>query len=130
MNADELRKTILQTANAKGLESCMSEEKWDIMRRAMSAEMPFQPPYTLKFLTDESPCAEDKNWHEAYVYEGLFNGAFAVEWVKIRPCTQKVRGKLIAPEIIDAGKELEEILKKYSIPYEEENGVYCIYGYR
>ena len=70
------------------------------------------------------------NWHEAYVYEGLFNGAFALEWVKIRPCTQKVRGKLIAPEIIDAGKELEDILKKYSIPYEEENGVYCIYGYR
>ena len=130
MNADELRETILQTAKTKGLESCMSKEKWDILRRAMMNEMPFQPPYTLKFLTDESSCAEDKNWHEAYVYDGLFNGAFAVEWVKIRPCTQKVRGKLIAPEIIDAGKELEGILKKYSIPYEEENGVYCIYGYR
>ena len=130
MTADELKLEAFRMAQTKGLENCLSKEKWDIMRQAMMNEMSFQPPYTVKFITDEEPCTEEINWYEAYVYEGLFNGAFALEWVKIRPCTQKVRGKLIAPEIFDAGKELEDILKKYSIPYEEENGVYCIYGYR
>ncbi|ADU23417.1 DUF6678 family protein [Ruminococcus albus] len=130
MTADELKSEAFRAAQTKGLENCLSKEKWDILRQAMMNEMPFQPPYTVKFITDEEPCTEEINWYEAYLYEGLFNGAFALEWVKIRPCTQKVRGKLIAPEIIDAGKELEDILKKYSIPYEEENGVYCIYGYR
>ncbi|MCR5020158.1 DUF6678 family protein [Ruminococcus sp.] len=130
MTADELKSEAFRAAQTKGLENCLSKEKWDILRQAMMNEMPFQPPYTVKFITDDTPCTEEINWYEAYVYEGLFNGAFALEWVKIRPCTQKVRGKLIAPEIIDAGKELEDILKKYSIPYEEENGVYCIYGYR
>ena len=130
MTADELKSEAFRAAQTKGLENCLSKEKWDILRQAMMNEMPFLPTYTAKFITDEEPCTEEINWHEAYVYEGLFNGAFALEWVKIRPCTQKVRGKLIAPEIIDAGKELEDILKKYSIPYEEENGVYCIYGYR
>ncbi len=130
MTVDELKSEAFRAAQTKGLENCLSKEKWDILRQAMMNEMSFQPPYTVKFITDEEPCTEEINWYEAYVYEGLFNGAFALEWVKIRPCTQKVRGKLIAPEIFDAGKELEDILKKYSIPYEEENGVYCIYGYR
>ena len=100
MTSAELREMTLQTAQAKGLKSCMSEEKWDILRLAMMNEMPLLPTYTAKFITDEEPC------------------------------TQKVRGKLIAPEIIDAGKELEDILKKYSIPCEEENGVYTIFGWR
>ena len=130
MTADELKSEAFRMAQTKGLENCLSKEKCDILRQAMMNEMPFQPPYTVKFITDEEPCTEEINWYEAYVYEGLFNGAFALEWVKIRPCTQKVRGKLIAPEIIDAGKELEDILKKNSIPYEEENGVYTIFGWR
>jgi len=40
------------------------------------------------------------------------------------------RGKLIAPEVVDESKTFEAILIRYNIPYVEENGLYCIYGYR
>ena len=129
-STQKLKSRIADIVRERRLCSCMNDTKWAELRDAMMNEMPFPPPFTVKFLTDDSPCAEEQGWHEAYVFEGLFNGAFAVEWLRIRPCARKERGRLIEPEIIDAGRELREILEKYSIPYEENDGVYCIYGYR
>lgn len=60
----------------------------------------------------------------------LKNASFAVEWIKIRPRYLKRRGRLIEPEIIYAEKEFAEILAKYSIPFEEIDGAYYVYGYR
>ena len=127
---DKLRKTVLRIVEERRMSSIMNDTKWEELRYAMMNEMPFQPPYTVKFLTDDAPCAEETSWHEAYVYEGLFNAALAIEWIKIRPVKKKSRGALIPPEWEDAHDELEKILDKYNIPYEEENGVYCICGYR
>ena len=53
-----------------------------------------------------------------------------IEWIKVRPCYLKYRGKLIEPVIIDGTNKFEEILSRYSIPFESINGLYCIYGYR
>lgn len=39
------------------------------------------------------------------------------------------QGRLIADEIIDETEEFISILKKYNIPYEEDNGCFIIYGY-
>lgn len=54
----------------------------------------------------------------------------ALEWIKVRPRYLKYRGRLIEPEMIDASEKFEEILQRYQIPYEMENGMYCIYGYK
>lgn len=139
MTSEKLREMTSQAAQAKGLESCMSEEKWDILRRAMSEEMPFEPFYVVKFLVDEFPAgdmnelhspARPCSWHEAYVFEDIFNASFAVEWVKISPRYLKQRGRLIDPEVISAEDEFRGIMEKYSIPFEEEKGVYTIFGWR
>lgn len=105
----------------------------------MTEEMPFAPPYLVKFLVDERPAGEEReldsperpcSWHEAYVFEDIFNASFAVEWVKISPRYLKHRGRLIDPEMISAENEFRGIMEKYSIPYEKENGVYTIFGWR
>ena len=117
-NIEKLKAEIRHIVEERRLCSCMNDTKWAELRNAMMNEMPSQPPFSVKFLTDEAPCKEEYGWYEAYVYEGLFCGAFALEWLKIK------RGY---KDIADA--DITAILKKYSIPYEEENGAYCIYGY-
>lgn len=66
------------------------------------------------------------------LYDGYLDAEewFVIEWIKVRPRYLKYRGRLIEPECIDVAEKFEGILKKYNIPYEEDNGVYCIYGYR
>lgn len=50
--------------------------------------------------------------------------------MKVQPRYYKHRGKLVSPEIVDGSKEFEAILDKCHIPYEIDNEVYCIYGYK
>lgn len=122
----------------------MNNTKWCTFRKAMLEEMPFEPPYDYKTLFDDSDyilrdyiqylinnegpssfCSFDEESFNYLNYK-------AIEWVKIRPrfFTQE-GGKLVKNNIWhDGEKEFVEILKKYKIPYELENGVYTIYGYK
>lgn len=138
--AKNLKERVKNIVRQRNLVSYMNNTKWNELRNAMMNEMPFSPPFIVKFLFEEN-CLEQQflekdvdysgDWYYGLSIDGhYFNGAFAIEWLKIRPRYIKHRGMLIAPEIIDAEDIFVSILKKYSIPYEENNGVYCIFGYR
>ena len=137
----DLKEQVRKIVERKNLCSYMNDTKWNELRMAMMNDMPFLPPYILKFVFDDKPighasfCNNEKcmtDWHSVFAIDGqYFNSSFAVEWIKVRPKLLKHRGKLVELEVIDAEDIFVEILKKYSIPYEcEEDGVYCIYGYR
>lgn len=118
----------------------MNDTKRNELRTTMMNDMPFPPPYILTFLFEDKAVGEEYfhedvnylgDWYYGFALEGhYFNGAFAVEWIKVRQRYLKHRGCLIEPEVIDATDKFVEILKQYSIPHEESDGVYCIYGYR
>ena len=55
---------------------------------------------------------------------------YAVEWIKIRSRILEHQGRLIESKVIDETEKFLAILIKYSIPYEEQDGTYIIYGYR
>lgn len=55
---------------------------------------------------------------------------YKIQWIKVRPRYLKHRGRLVKPETIDGSGDFEKILKKCGIPYELDEGTYCIYGYR
>ena len=140
MTPEAFRRKIAQIVEERGLCSYMNSTKWNELRNAMLHEMPFPPPFIVKFLTEEQAVGAEHfecdvpyqgAWHEAFALEGIaFDGSFAVEWVKIRPRYLKPRGRLLPPELVEAEDIFVSILKKYTIPYEVQNGVYCIYGYR
>ena len=135
-----LKEKVKRIVEQRRLCSCMNDTKWNELRSAMMNEMPFQPPYIVKFLFDEQCFGEAEfqngsyhtaDWYYALSIEGLlFDAAFAVEWIKVRPSYLKNAGRLIKPQVISAENEFIAILKKYNIPFEEKDGVYCIYGYR
>lgn len=142
------RKELVQEQiEERGLVSFMNTTKWKELKRAVIEEMPFEPVYNIKTVDS----VIDGNWSLDTSYEGHWGYLdtledylswdisatpfWAIEWIKVIPRkSEKFRkGRLFEPEIIeqiDATKQFVAILKRYNIPYEEENGVYTIYGYR
>lgn len=137
----DVKKRVLSIMESRNLCSCMNNTKWGELRQAMLKEMPFSPPYIIKTIFEDE-CPQEKyfqedvtwtgDWNESFFYDEYSDekGWFVIEWIKVRPRYLKYRGELMEPECLDAAGKFEEILAKYHIPYEENNGVYCIYGYR
>jgi len=150
------KERVLELVEQRGLVSFMNNTKWFELKRAVIEEMSFQPRYYWK-LVDGVLDADDENFARtlnAYSYLGediwadkytpddhLSWDCFAtpfwtIEWIKIVPKKREVlhSGRLIETKIseisIDATDQFVKILERYNIPYEEENGVYTIYGYR
>ena len=138
--ASDLKEKVREIVTQRNLCSYMNNTKWNELRTAMMNDMPFPPPYIIKFLFEDEAIGEKHfsedvyylgDWYSIFAIEGhYFNGAFAVEWIKVRPRYLKHRGHLIKPEVIDAEDKFVEILRQHSIPYKENDGIYCIYGYR
>ena len=134
---DNLKERVFRIVCDRNLCSYMNNTKWDEFVTAVRNEMPFPPPFEMKCLTQEG-VSQSKALKEDVDYWGAWSGEaflprefyFNIEWIKVRPRYLKFRKELLAYELVDAGKKFEEILHRYNIPYEENSGLYCIYGYR
>lgn len=133
-----LKEKAFQIVQERNLTSVMNKTKWNELRISMLEETPFPPPYIIKFLFDKESPEETifqhipylGNWHESYCYPPFFNASFTIEWIKIRPYYYKSQGLLLDSKIVDATETFLKILEKHSIPFEEENGIYTIFGYK
>ncbi len=115
----------------------MNNTKWNELVFAIRTQMPFPPPFDIKYLTETDHKDTALQNSDVYYFgdwdgENFPNKDFYcnIEWLKIRPRYLKHQGRLLPPITIDATKEFEEILIKHNVPYEIENGLYIIYGYR
>lgn len=132
-----LQAKVQRIIEQKGLYSYMNNTKWDELITAVREEMPFPPPYKMKFVTETVEDWE-QDFKEDVYYLCYWCGEefptkdyyFNIEWLKVRPRYLEHRGKLVAPAVIDVSPKFEEILTRYNIPFELEEGTYCIYGYR
>ena len=121
--------------------SVMNNTKWTEFKKGIS-ELPFLPPFVIKSVYEQ-----ETDWHnfdkdeynscdwglylDNYLGGDIYAVPFyAVEWIKIRPRLLKFQGWLIEDKVIDETEDFLAILKKYNIPYDEQNGAYIIYGYR
>lgn len=132
--ADSLKRKAFNIIKQRNLCSYMNNTKWEELRYSMCNDMPFPPPYDIKYIDVEHSTGDDVNkdifhygeWYETF----LLTENFLIEWVKIKPVILKHRGCLIPPEVIDETQELINILEKYNIPYTEENNIFTVYGYK
>ena len=131
---DSLKRKVFNIIRQRNLCSYMNDTKWEELRYSMYYDMPFPPPYDIKYIDIDHSTGYDINkdmycegaWYEPFL---LYDYSL-IEWIKIKPVILKHRGALISPEVIDATKELINILEKYNIPYEKENNIFTIYGYK
>lgn len=137
-NKKSAREVTTETVESRGLTSCMNNTKWREFRNAMEHEMPFPPPYIYKTIFEEETGAyfdfsEDVRQLGAYDAESFAGFDFrSIEWVKVRPRYIEYEGGLLAGRNLlhDATEEFIALMEKYSIPYEEKDGAYMVYGYR
>lgn len=137
------RERIQKIIESKGLTSYMNNTKWKEFLHAMENELPFVPPYEFKTLFEEEDwqifrkCDGWKDWDIDYA--GDFddeafprNQCYVLEWVILFPrLCKNLGGSLVRiPEIVDETEELQEVLEKYHIPYEINNGYFIVYGYQ
>lgn len=138
------REKILDIVRKRSLTSYMNNTKWHELKTAITEKLPFQPPYDYKTLFDDNDYINKDYVQHLINNEGpndfcsfdsesfYFLNYKAIEWLKVRPCFYKLEGGALVKKKVwyDCEKEFLQILKIYSIPYELENGVYTIYGYK
>ncbi len=138
---EKYRRKILSVIEQRGLCSMMNSTKWTELKKGVS-ELPFSPPFVIKGVDEEE--AEYHQFDKDVYYGGDWGlyldnylggdiyatPFYAVEWIKIRPRILKHQGNLIPCTIIDETDQFLNILIKYNIPYNENNGVFTVYGYR
>lgn len=143
-NKKTAREEIQSILEKRNLTSYMNHTKWNEFRIAMLKEMPFEPPYDYKTLFDEPDylcCSYAKHLMEkegphdfcSFDEESFhFLDDRSLEWVKVRPCFYQLEGgRLVQKKIwYDAKEAFIKVLNKYHIPFEEQEGVYTIYGYK
>ena len=134
---NDLENKVFQIVCERNLCRYMNHTKWNEFISAVKREMPFPPAFNIKYVTQKN-VERSKIETEDVDYFGDWEGEnfppqefyFNVEWIKVRPCYLKCQGKMIEPKLIDGAKEFEEILHKFNIPFEEKDGLYCVYGYK
>lgn len=127
----KFKKKVMSLVEQKNMFSIMNNTKWTELQKSVR-KLPFLPPYIMKLITDKKePQSFDKDvWYIGDWNDEVLFPFFNIEWIKVRPRYVKHRGQLIDDEIIDETDLFIEILEKYSIHYEEENGTFIIYGYK
>lgn len=120
------------------LTSCMNDTKWKELfselkkLEAIEADKAIEIQY--KTLWDE--VAPEVYWCLLGDEELDYMKTSWIEWLKIRGHIEKTfrSGRLMEPKVekTDIHDKVEDVLKKYSIPYEydPEEDCYVIYGYR
>lgn len=137
---EKYKKKISNIVEQKGLCSMMNNTKWKELKKGIS-ELPFPPPFVIKSVDEEETFYHQFKEDVYYIgdwgmYLDNYLGGdiyatpfYAVEWIKIRPRLLEHQGRLIESKVIDETDEFLAILKKYNIPFEEQNETYIIYGY-
>jgi hypothetical protein len=133
---EKAKEKVMKVITKSGMYSCMNDTKWKELQNAID-DLPFPPPYVLKDVCeDESNVPafdKDVDYWGDWSDEGLYDWGnyFAIEWIKVRPRYTKRHGQLL-PEVIaeDITIDFLKILEKYNIPYEEDCGVFTIFGYK
>lgn len=124
------KEEIFEIIEEKNMFSVMNNTKWKELQSGVD-KLKFPPPYVMKEVTDKSEKEffYDVTWLGDWSDEVL-TPFFKIEYIKVRPRCLKHQGMLADPLVIDETMEFVRILKKFNIPYEEEEGTYIIYGYR
>lgn len=128
---ESFKKKVQAIVTEKQLCSIMNNTKWEKLQSGVLKQLPFTPPYQVKYILQEKPepvTFDNDVWYLGDWIEGLFP-FYSIEWIKVRPRYVKNKGRLVDGEVIDITEQFRELLHNLHIPYKEENNVFFIYGY-
>lgn len=123
MNNKPLDKYIIEHQ----LSSCMNNTKWRELVEEITKDQDYNPSVNIKTVFEkENNNSFSTVWWEEVESEG-YN---LIEFLEINPIKEEFVGRLVKPKTTDYTKFIESGLKKHSIPYEVNEGIFKIYGYK
>ena len=122
-----MKEEILKYVTRHQLTSSMNNTKWREFQAAITSRMDFDPPVMIKDLLLPQP---DPGFAPIWWTEFEQEGYAHIEWIKIWPFREEPRGRLIAPEVTDFSPFIKDALESHNIPYEYENKIFTVYGYK
>lgn len=106
---------------AHQLVSVMSDTKWRRMRDAVR-DRGFQ--FRRKDVRESEPA---DHWDGDFYH--VFGGGPSIEWIEIRTLCPVHRGRLLPPQMVDRGPEIQQALRSAGIPFERSEDRVRVYGY-
>ena len=123
MKNDSLQKYIVEHQ----LSSWMNNTKWKELVSEITSRDDFDPSVNIKTLFD----SENNRLFSPVWWEEVERDGFEIiEWLEINPKKTEHIGRLVEPKTEDFTEFIENGLKKHSIPYEINDGIFKVYGYK
>lgn len=123
MEKDILKKYIVDNQ----LTSCMNNTKWIELIEVITSDSEFDPRVKIKYLTDKDNQGEFSTvWWENVERFGFDS----IEWIEINPIKEILIGRLVAPKTIDFSHFIKNGLDKHTIPFEINDGIFKIFGFK
>ncbi|MCT4776645.1 MULTISPECIES: DUF6678 family protein [Exiguobacterium] len=123
------RRKELHEIERRQLTSVMNNTKWEELRRAVATTFPFELPYQIKYVLEDTPNPEfladqSGDWEDGFPYP-----TSSIEWIRLRPKVLVYKGTLVEPDVYDLTDELISILTRERIPFVQDNATLQIFGY-
>ncbi|WP_421357984.1 DUF6678 family protein [Agrobacterium rosae] len=130
--SDETSKVRCAIAE-RGMTSHMNNTKWRTLCLAINEELPFPPPYQVKYVLKERPDPEEIEtspwYHGDWATTPEASLGIFIEWLKVAPRVTTPVGRLLPPHVDDCSDALRNLLRRLRVPFNEEDGFFLIYGH-
>jgi len=105
----------------------MNNTKWERLISKVILNDTFEPRVNIKFIFDTkvSNVFSIVHWDEVRL-----EGYKLIEWIKINPIKEEYLGTLVEPKYTDYSQLIETKLIQNHIPYEYDDKVFIVYGYK
>lgn len=127
-----LKAAVRAEVERRGLASFMNRTRWQALRDAVVADLPFRPAFQIQDVLGprEAPWRVDRvDWQGAWIDEDL-EPLFCIEWIRVVPRYRTRRGALVEGPVEDCTDAFRDLLGRLNIPYrEDEARTFWIYGY-
>ena len=120
-------KLILKVITERQMTSCMNNTKWNELVAAITSKKDFDPPVRMKYLLDEEA---NSGFSPVWWNQIKDDGFELIEWLQIQAFKEEHVGRLVNPKITDHTSFIREALEKNSIPFEFDDGIFTIHGYK
>ena len=127
-----LKAAVMAEVQRRGLASFMNRTRWEALRTAVLAELPFPPAFQRQDVLGPREAVwrpDHVDWQGAWIDEDL-EPLFSIEWLRVVPRHRTFLGALVEGPTADCTDQFRDLLARLRIPHLEDAAkTFWIFGY-
>ena len=118
---------LLKYLQENSLGSYMNNTKWERFVSKVILNNIYEPKVNINLIFEKGT----SNGYSLISWKEVKRDGYEfIEWVKINPIKEEYVGKLVKPKLTDYSQLIESKLIDNQIPYQYENFIFTVYGYK